>query len=337
MKELTFEEWRRRWDDWDQIAFAMEPGFDGYCSSSYWGPPALASNLYPPQGSPWIFADDSSVVVFKRARRQGRTEAWPMDSGWFLGSPIVSLDYAATLERWLRKQALANTLPDVLVLSGVPSWSRYASVVGLFLSTTYDLYALKRTERAVASLCGGWEGYLSRRSANFRRSLKKALNRSERAGWSMEWHEGSGIDHHTLYRRVLAIESKSWKGQIGSGLSTGSMSEFYRLALPRLAHRGALRLGFLTSEGQDLGFILGAVVGERYRGLQFSFDDRFRDGSPGDVMQGLQIRRLVEQEVLEYDLGTEAPYKIRWAENLEGTETFVALRPGLSIESVFSE
>ena len=100
---------------------------------------------------------------------------------------------------------------------------------------------------------------------------------------------------------------------------------------------GALRLGFLTSEGQDLGFILGAVVGERYRGLQFSFDDRFRDGSPGDVMQGLQIRRLVDEEVLEYDLGTEAPYKIRWAENLEGTETFVALRPGLSIESVFSE
>ena len=110
----------------------------------------------------------------------------------------------------------------------------------------------------------------------------------------MEWHEGRGIDHHTLYRRVLAIESKSWKGQIGSGLSTGSMSEFYRLALPRLAHRGALRLVFLTSEGQDLGFILGAVVGERYRGLQFSFDDRFRDGSPGDVMQGLQIRRLVD-------------------------------------------
>ena len=36
-----------------------------------------------------------------------------MDSGWFLGSPIVSLDYAATLERWLRKQALANTLPDI--------------------------------------------------------------------------------------------------------------------------------------------------------------------------------------------------------------------------------
>ena len=36
------------------------------------------------------------------------------------------------------------------------------------LATTYDLYALKRTERAVASLCGGWEGYLSRRSANFR-------------------------------------------------------------------------------------------------------------------------------------------------------------------------
>ena len=135
-----------------------------------------------------------------------------MDSGWFLGSPIVSLDYAATLERWLRKQALANTLPDVLVLSGVPSWSRYASVVGLFLSTTYDLYALKRTERAVASLCGGWEGYLSRRSANFRRSLKKALKRSERAGWSMEWHEGRGLDHHTLYKRVLAIRVKELEG-----------------------------------------------------------------------------------------------------------------------------
>ena len=337
MKELTFEEWRRRWDDWDRIAFAMEPGFDGYCSSSYWGPPALASNLYPPKGTPWIFADDSSVVAFKKAKRHGRIEAWPMDSGWFLGSPIVSLDYAETLERWLRKQALANELPDVLVLSGVPSWSKYASVVGLFLSTTYDLYALKRTERAVASLCGGWDGFLSRRSANFRRSLRRAMKRGEETGWRMEWHDGQDLDHPSLYRRVLDVESRSWKGKIGSGLSSGTMSEFYRLALPRLASRKALRLGFLVHEGQDIGFILGAVVGERYRGLQFSFDDRYRQQSPGDVMQGLQIRRLVEEDVLEYDLGTEAPYKIRWAEKLEGTETFVALRPGLPIESVFSE
>lgn len=315
----------------------MEPGFDGYCSSSHWGPPALASNLYPPNGRPWIFADERSVVAFKKTHRHGRIEAWPLDSGWFLGSPIVSDNYVETLELWLRKQALNNELPDVLVLSGVPSWSRYASVVGLFLSSTYDLYALKRTERSVASLSGGWDGYMSRRSSNFRRSLRKAMNRAKKAGWSMEWFKDRDIDTTTLYERALNVEARSWKGQIGSGLTTTTMSEFYRLAMPRLAAQGALRLGFLRSGDLDIGYILGAVVGERYRGLQFSFDDRYRDQSPGDVMQGLQIRELVEDEILEYDLGTEAPYKIRWAEQLEGTETFIGLRPGLPIDALFSE
>ena len=153
----------------------------------------------------------------------------------------------------------------------------------------------------------------------------------------MEWFNDRDIDTTTLYQRALNVEARSWKGQIGSGLTTTTMSEFYRLAMPRLAAQGALRLGFLRSGDLDIGYILGAVVGERYRGLQFSFDDRYRDQSPGDVMQGLQIRELVEDEILEYDLGTEAPYKIRWAEQLEGTETFIGLRPGLPIEALFSE
>jgi CelD/BcsL family acetyltransferase involved in cellulose biosynthesis len=85
--------------------------------------------------------------------------------------------------------------------------------------------------------------------------------------------------------------------------------------LPRLAARGALRLMFARHEGRDVAYILGAVAGDTYRGLQFSFDDAYRDDSLGNLAQYHQIAALCDEGVTRYDLGSGFPYKRRWAES----------------------
>ena len=80
---------------------------------------------------------------------------------------------------------------------------------------------------------------------------------------------------------------------------------------------------FATLDGGDAAYILGGVLGNTYRGLQFSFDDRYRAHSLGNLCQLQEIGRLCEQGVDVYDLGTEVPYKKRWGDRVFATTCLV--------------
>ena len=139
----------------------------------------------------------------------------------------------------------------------------------------------------------------------------------------------------SLYERVLAVEETSWKGREGNGLAVPEMAEFYRRMLPRLAREGAVRAHVARHEGRDVAVILGAVVdtpeGETYRGLQFSFDERYRSYSLGNLAQLQQITALADEGVALYDLGSEVDYKRRWGEDCLETLTIVAIPRALRV------
>jgi CelD/BcsL family acetyltransferase involved in cellulose biosynthesis len=117
-----------------------------------------------------------------------------------------------------------------------------------------------------------------------------------------------------VYERIVRVEARSWKGLGGVGIDSGSMHEFYRAMLPRLARHDRLRVIFARREGRDVGYILGAVFLGTYRGLQFSFDDEDRELALGNLCQYRQILALCDEGVTRYDLGTDMEYKRRWAE-----------------------
>ena len=58
------------------------------------------------------------------------------------------------------------------------------------------------------------------------------------------------------------------------------MFDFYQRALPRLAARGALRLSFARDGERDVGYVLGGVLGDTYRGLQLSYDADYQPPFP---------------------------------------------------------
>ena len=82
-----------------------------------------------------------------------------------------------------------------------------------------------------------------------------------------------------------------------------------------------------TRAGEDLAFIFGGLRWGVFRGLQLSFDDRFRTSSLGNVMQGLMVQRLCQEGVELYDLGTDLAYKRRWSEPGLRTDVIAFLKP----------
>jgi len=152
--------------------------------------------------------------------------------------------------------------------------------------------------------------------------MRRASRRAAESGVTYEYLSVvSEAEADGLYERILRVEERSWKGMEGTGILDGGMNTFYRLMLPRLARRGALRVLFARHADTDIAFVFGGLLGDTYRGLQVSFDDKYREFALGNLMQMGMIERLCDEGIKRYDLGSELEYKSRWAENVHSTTT----------------
>ncbi|HEX2568868.1 MAG TPA: GNAT family N-acetyltransferase [Polyangia bacterium] len=322
-------------DEYDR-AVARSRDLDHFCSSSAWILPAHEA-LMPPR-EPWLRRGEHGWVALARAAEGNVRYLQPLEAMWGLASPLVGAGdgggpgpgdvvEVCGLAAEFAAACFADAGWNLLLLSGVLAGAPLFQALLERFGRRCRLGLGPVTSRYVASLDGGLDGFLSRRSANFRHAVGKAVRRAAGLGVTVEPLEirepGAAL---AAYERLLQIERCSWKGQEGVGIDQGAMHEFYRLMLPRLARRGALRLMFARHEERDVGYILGGALGRTYRGLQFSFDDSYARHSLGNVMQYHQIAALCEEGVMHYDLGAEVEYKRRWAEPGLETVTLVVAR-----------
>ncbi len=245
---------------------------------------------------------------------------------WGLASPLLGEDTRGVVDGFYEAVVADRGSWDALWLGGL-------EVDGLWLDTLIRRFGpsfrLRRgplTRRHSASLDGGFDGFLGRRKRTFRKNLRRAGRRVQEAGLSFD-HAGNAEDADAIYARIQAIEARSWKGKADSGISSGGMYVFYEHAVRLLVASGSLRAVFAVLDGRDVGFLFGGVLGDTFRGLQCSFDDDYRSLQLGNVLQATMIEALCSSgEVSDYDLGSDMPYKTRWAEG--GLETVTLLVAG---------
>jgi len=180
----------------------------------------------------------------------------------------------------------------------------------------FDFFALEPGVQVSASLAGGLDGYLSRRSGRLRRNLRAQARRARAAGVTFERVVPAGDDEAAAtYRRMIAVERASWKGIGRCGMAEPPSLQFYDVMLRRLATSRAGRVMFARSgDGDDIGFIFGGLAEDVYRGQQFSFVEEWRDASIGNLLQLEQLRWLCEEGAARYDMGPRMDYKRHWTE-----------------------
>ncbi len=299
-------------DEYD-AAVAQDPALDPFCSASPW---LLAyHDAFAATRPLWLAHEGCDWVLLAEQHYEGVGPILePLESLWGFGSPLVG-EGAANL---LAKALLARPVP--ILLLGLPAdRARLAPLVDA-LAGRWAARPLEPTTRFVALLAGGLEGWFARRSRSFRRNLRSSLRRVRRAGISFRRVERPELaDLSALYRRVLEVEARSWKSATGNGAAQEPMRSFYAALWSRLVARGQLRLLLAERDGEAVGYLHGARVGDHFRGLQFSFDDRERALGLGNALQLEMLRWLCEEGAHSYDLGTHSSYKRRWAE--EGLTT----------------
>jgi hypothetical protein len=293
------------------------PGIDPFCSRVAWIAPF--QRAFGALREPCLFQEGDSFVALARARwADGRSVLEALESMWGFACPLVGAGAMTLLAQLVSARAALGG--EILWLTGLPASRDWLDALFRSLSRGFAGRLTGRTERCVAALDGGVDGFLGRRSRAFRRNLRAAQRRVGECGIRFGRILVEPGQVPACYERVLAIERRSWKARTGNGADRGPMAEFYRAMWPWLAARRALHLVLaIDADGNDVGYLHGGALERRFRGLQFSFDDDLRALGLGNVLQLELIEWLCERGFETYDLGARSAYKVRWAERRETT------------------
>ncbi len=314
-----------------------QTGIDRFCSRSEWILPYQRAFLPDRElfiyqrGSSSTGAEPSFVALAARRHPELGLYLEAIENMWCFACPLIGPASVELLDAAIRDVGAMQDpeKPGVaMALSGVPDSREPGSLLARLargLDGRYRLHAVDETQRFVACLEGGLDGWLAARSRSFRKGLRAALRKAKDEALVFEHLEiATAAAARDLYPRILDIESRSWKSATGNGADSGHMRLFYEDMLPRVAARGGLRVLLVSRGGEDLGYLHGALTGDHFRGLQLSYDARFVHLSLGNLLQREMIERLCAEGAHSYDLGTRSDYKRRWAEEGLRTLTLVA-------------
>ncbi len=249
----------------------------------------------------------------------------PMEASWMLGCPLVSAqlgELALELNAFLATGQLAW---DMLLISGLPREGRSFRQVAIALAQHGRVFMGPTATRRLAAIEGDLQRYLGRRTAKFRKNLRRTERLVARTGMDFEWWNSAlrAEECEQLFARVLAVEARGWKGRTGVGIDEGDMCTFYRQLMTMQGPEGAIRLGFARADERDQGYILGGVCQDIYRGYQFSYASEHESLGLGNWMQLRAIERLCAEGINYYDLGSDMAYKLAWADYALETSTLL--------------
>ena len=303
----------RRWTDLASRCGRPDP----FCCTPAW---QLAfHDAFAPSRPLFFQMEEENLLAFAQMQlSNGIPVLTPLETEWISGAPLLGPESDELLLAALpRIRALFNGALPCILIGGM---EKDSPVLQRLLSLR-EFRVIEQPEswQRSASLEGGMDGYLSRRSGNFRAKMKKAKRRAEENGIVFERHvPGSMEEADRLYARMLAVEERSWKGMERCGMTVPPSREFYQIMMRRLARNGCGRVMFAVQDGRDVGFIFGGLAGAFYRGQQFSYDNALRPLSIGDLLQLEQLSWLCGEGVRRYDMGmSDHPsmkYKEHWAE-----------------------
>lgn len=310
-------------DDFDREV-AVTPAIDRFCSTSAWVLAAAAALM--PARAPFSFRGAHGYFAAMRGvHPAGFPYIEPIELAWGLAAPLIGRDPEALVDEVVAVLAGRRDW-QLAILSGHTADGAHRRALERALPPQWERRRGTPTLRHVASLDGGLDGFLARRSRELRKSIRKSLRAAEASGIVFESVRATRDAAGALYDRIQAVEARSWKSGEGVGISQGPMRAFYNHMLPRLCERGQQRTLFAREGELDIGYILGAVFEGEYRGLQFSYDHERAHLGLGGLLQYHQVAELCVEGVGRYDLGTEMDYKRRWAEEIMATEMLVLVR-----------
>ena len=270
----------------------------------------------------FLFGNNGNCLFLAEEQMQFGPLLTPLEASWMYARPLMGSDpitlFLSSIEEIRDYYASQNKALPTIIFGGMWPHQPLSNELLLNAGHIFQFYLHSSGRQCAASLEGGVDGFLSRRSSNFRLKLKKSRRLAKEAGVTFERISPRPKQVSAVYERMLKVEAKSWKGAEDSGLLHQESQAFYLHLLTELSYNKVARVIFAKHEDQDIGFIFGGISNSIYRGQQFSYDLDWKKYSIGNIMQYETIVWLTEDQVGRYDMGPisgpRMEYKAHWTE-----------------------
>ena len=330
MEHRTYPEFQHETGDFDRDVLRT-PDIDYFCSASAWS--VSAAEALMPERDSWIYRFGEQWIALARGiSMDGLRYLQPLEAAWGLSCPLIGPNHKDIVKATIGLVMERQEDWDVLLLTGIPSGSKLFHECMKGFAHHWQVGLGEPTHRNQAILDGGIDDYLGRRSTSFRRNLRRVLRRARVE--NIQFEKAHQQEPGALFRRILAVEQKSWKGLSGSGMISLDMKTFYQRMVHRLAAAGRLRVWFARKAMTDIAYILGGVFGNTYRGLQFSYDHAFANLGLGNLCQHHQLLELCDEGIGLYDLGAQMAYKESWGDHLKTTAALWVYSPRFRFNTI---
>ena len=175
-----------------------------------------------------------------------------------------------------------------------PSSRAYAHLLNELRAIGWTPFSFRCFGNWYVNIKDNWDGYLKRRSANMRSTIKRRTKEFAAAGGVLEVITAiEDVD-----RAICAFQevySASWK-------APEPYPEFIPSLIHKLAAIGALRLGIACLNGKPVAAQLWIVCGSKASIFKLAYHEDYAAYSPGTVLTGHLMRHVIEQDhVTEVD------------------------------------
>jgi CelD/BcsL family acetyltransferase involved in cellulose biosynthesis len=183
-----------------------------------------------------------------------------------------------------------------------------------------DKYRCQRVWSTVSpyiTLNKSWPAFFEALPKQLRTNLRAAERRLRGAGTVGYEEFADRMSLPRFLETVLHIERHSWKEQEKTSITTNPHQQrVYEKLAEVAAGNGWLSGHLLFLDGEPLAYIYGLQVGGVFYDLKSSFQARFGEFSPGNLLTRFVLERLSEHGVRFYDFrGACELYKMRWTQS----------------------
>ena len=160
----------------------------------------------------------------------------------------------------------------------------------------------------------GWEAYEKSRSKKFRKRMRDAYNKIQKAGnFRIEAHSDADSAEY-LFGILKAVTMKSWKVRRDSDIFNPTYEGFWERAFYSTLAGGQTTIWVIYHKKQPVGYEWSLQQGRRTLALKADYDEEYAALSPGNVLAWHILRHSFETGASEIDyLMGGGDYKKRWA------------------------
>ena len=168
------------------------------------------------------------------------------------------------------------------------------------------------------TISADWDNYLASRSRSFRYRLQRKAKAVAKAGEiSLRWYSDE-FDIDQLLEEMLQIEANSWKVEAGMSIAHRPVEQrYYEQLLPLMATNGLLMANVLYIDKKPVAYGLCYNFKQCWGQLKTSFDDNFKEFSPGTHLVDLSVEQAFKEGAREFDfLGVRMRHKLEWTDQV---------------------